>query len=409
MKIKAILITFIFAIGFPLTVLALATPSVQSVPSSIDADFYSFTIFVQTGAKVTVVGGPSFIPPVTDGVGNALDGEVEMLVGLAQEALNVFSIAAELNGEFSDTLQVSINETSAGSGPQLPGDHTAPDAPVLDPIDNPVKAYTYKITGSTEADANIYVTRPDGVSAGSTRANSNGIFEVTVDLEVGKTNRFNISAEDAAYNIGPSSQAVIQAIQPSSPKPEESEPETEGEVMTNKLPFVDTGGHWAESYIFTLYEAGVVGGKTPLLFEPNAPISRAELTKIAMIAFEVQASEFTSFDFSDVAEGAWYFDFVSLARNSEIVSGYDDNTFRPNEPISRAAALKILLEASGLSIGDRGTGFTDVPDDAWFRKYVAFAQDNDIVGGYPDGTFGPGNLITRAEVVKITVKLLELK
>ena len=45
----------------------------------------------------------------------------------------------------------------------------------------------------------------------------------------------------------------------------------------------------------------------------------------------------------------------------------------------------------------------------WYAKYVAYAKDFDVVGGYPDGTFGPGNFITRAEVAKIVMKILEME
>jgi len=412
MKKTNTLISLILVLSFPLGVFALSAPTVETIPNQVDADFYTLIIQAPVGSTVSVVGGPSNIAPVTDGAGSdALDGKVEVLIGLAQEQVNVFSISVSKDGEFSDSVVVSINESSASQGLQSPGDHTPPPAPTIDPIDNPVAAYEYRLAGSAEADANIYVKRPDGSIVGSTRANSNGIFEVTVDLEIGKTNRFNISAEDAAYNIGPSIQAVIQAIEPSFPEPEESveEEEPTSESQVSELPFIDTKGHWAEDYIRQLYEDGVVSGKTSDLFEPNALITRAELVKIVVNVFGYAVNEAVEErPFPDVLRGTWFAPYVEAAKREAITGGFPDGTFQPHKSVNRASALKMLVVASGLDYLDSPVNFTDVKESDWFAGFVGFAQQNDIAGGYEDGSFRPGNLITRAEVVKIAVKLLEL-
>lgn len=412
---KPILLSFLLATLIPTATFALSDPQVATIPSTVDADFYTLEITIPIGAKVTVVGGPSFVPPVTDGVGNdELDGYVEVLVGLAQDQANVFSIAAEREGDFSDSIEITINEQEDPGAQQQGGDTTPPAAPVIDPVENPVAATSYKLTGSAEASANIYVKNTDGSSAASTQANSNGYFEVTVDLVTGKTNRFNVSAEDPAYNVGPSTQVIIQAVAPEGAEEEpieeeEQEPVEESQPEVAEVPFSDIVDHWAESYIGRIYKKGIVSGKSATRFDPNAEITRAELTKIALIAFGHTVPESgTGSAFEDVTASAWFARFVEKAYSLGIVSGYDDG-FRPNQPISRAAALKILLEASGLDIGDEAAQFEDVPSSAWFRKYVAFAQGEDIVGGYEDGTFQPNNRITRAEVAKIVTKILDLR
>lgn len=420
MKTKIILLSFIGALAFPLGVFALSTPTVDSVPGTMDAAYYTFTIHVATGAKVTVVGGPAFIPPVTDGAGSdALDGTVEVMVGLAQEQKNVFSITSEKDGAFSNSISVTINESSATQGGDLPpGDHTPPDVPQVNIVDNPVVAYEYEIVGSTEASANIYVKNPDGSSAGSTQANANGIFRVTVDLQVGKTNRFNVSAEDAAGNIGSATQVVVQAVQPEGPAPEEVEDEPEADlaeedeplITKNNLPFVDTVGHWAEDYIAELYSKGYVSGKSETEFDPNALITRAELAKIVVNVFEYPVFAPVEISpFPDVAINAWYAPYVSAAKTAAITGGFPDGTFKPGEKINRAAALKMLVVASGLDYLSSTADFTDVRQSDWFASYVGFAQEEGIVSGYEDGTFRAANLITRAEVVKIAVILLEKK
>lgn len=350
MKKINLIIVLLAALLIPAGVLALNKPTIDSVPSSVDADVYTLTIHAAVGSKITVVGGPAFLPPVTDGAGSdELDGTVEIMVGLAQNEANVFSIVAEKGGEISDSAQVTINESSQASGPQTPGDHTPPEAPTLDAVNNPVEAYEYTITGSTEANANIYVKRPDGSTANTTAANGNGIFEVTVDLEVGKTNRFNVSAEDAAYNIGPSSQIVIQAI---APEMSEMEP---GEVVTD-----DSSDE----------------------FFPDVP----------------------DYHQNRVA--------IKYLKDQDFIQGYPDGTFQPSREVNRAEFTKIIVGAKlgkTPSISYATDCFPDVKGSDWYASYVCYAKDQGIISGYPDGEFKPGNTINLAEASKILVNTLNVE
>jgi len=410
MKIKNIMISIICVMIFHTTALALSDPVIDSVPAHVDADTYTLTINVDTGSKVTVMGGPSFIPPVTDGAGSdSLDGVVEVTVGLAQEEDNVFSVSAEKDGSFSDSVKITIHET--GNGEEKSGDQTAPIAPTIDNIKNPIKAYEYEIKGSAEADANIYVEK-GGTTVASTQANSEGFFHVKVDLEIGKTNRFNVFAEDAADNKGPASQAVIQAVQPDGPRKDKiKSEEKQGEVGQVAHHFTDISSHWAESYIAQVFNKGIVNGKTSVLFSPNANITRAELTKIAVKAFGFSVPEvITTKSFDDVLTDAWYAPYIQSAKENNLVGGFDNGKyFKPNQPITRAAALKILLSAADVDTsGGITVNFSDTNTSAWYIQYVNFAKNNDIVNGYPDGTFGPAKNITRAEVAKVVIKILDL-
>ena len=110
------------------------------------------------------------------------------------------------------------------------------------------------------------------------------------------------------------------------------------------------------------------------------------------------------------------------AKESGIVKGYDGSIFSPNGFVNRAEALKILIEAAGFTGVDSNfqanyaskdgwyyVFFPDVPMGEWFAKYVAYAKDYGIVGGYSNGTFQPGNSITRAEVAKIVMNILDIQ
>jgi hypothetical protein len=86
--------------------------------------------------------------------------------------------------------------------------------------------------------------------------------------------------------------------------------------------------------------------------------------------------------------------------------------FRPNQPITRAEALKILLYVKGVEIGEESVSYSDVQRSDWFYNYVAYATDHGIIEGYknPQGGlnfFAPNKPVTRAEFSKMAVMTFE--
>lgn len=190
----------------------------------------------------------------------------------------------------------------------------------------------------------------------------------------------------------------------------EGEAEVAAEVY-GQTPFVDVSDHWAKSYIENLYTANIVSGFDSSHFNPNANVTRAELTKMAVTAFNLELPEAVSEDsFGDVDSSDWYAPYVSAATQKGIVSGYDGNKFKPNSKITRAEAVKILVTATGADISNVvPADFSDVASDAWYYGYVAYAVEHGIINGYGNGKFGPEKNLTRAEAAKIISLILEAK
>lgn len=111
-------------------------------------------------------------------------------------------------------------------------------------------------------------------------------------------------------------------------------------------------------------------------------------------------------DFTDVAEGYSYRSAVGFVKREGIVAGYPDGTFGPDREINRAEFTKIVVathfEQSEIE-GCTENYFTDVSADAWFAQYVCLAKQEEILNGYPDGTFRPADSVNLAEAVKIIV------
>lgn len=112
--------------------------------------------------------------------------------------------------------------------------------------------------------------------------------------------------------------------------------------------------------------------------------------------------------FTDVSSDYSYLDAVNFVKTEGIVQGYSDGTYKPDNNINRAEFTKILIGAAyfdEMATAGGSDCFSDVSAADWFAKYVCFAKDRGIIGGYPDGTFKPAQNINIAEALKITLEV----
>lgn len=102
-------------------------------------------------------------------------------------------------------------------------------------------------------------------------------------------------------------------------------------------------------------------------------------------------------------EWTWYRqrEAVDSLKNTGVIGGYPDGTFRPDTTINRAEFLKIVFAAKGGNVPAPTSCFSDVPADAWYAPYVCAALNRKIVNGYPDGSFKPETPVNTAEALKI--------
>jgi len=114
--------------------------------------------------------------------------------------------------------------------------------------------------------------------------------------------------------------------------------------------------------------------------------------------------------FSDVAEDNINFIAIESLYNLQIIKGYPDGTFKPEQSVNRAEALKMILNSAEISSEDTltDTGFPDVPADSWFAKFVVAGKSFGIIKGNPDGTFAPERLVNKAEFVKMLLEAFEI-
>ena len=170
-------------------------------------------------------------------------------------------------------------------------------------------------------------------------------------------------------------------------------------VTAFAAPLTDIENHWAKEQIKTWEEKGLVKGYEDGTFRPDNNVSRAEFMALVNRAFNYQ--EKAEIDYKDVKEDAWYADVIKIAKAAGYISGYEDGTMRPNNPISRQEAAIIIMKILGLEENAAGADkFQDASSiPAWSKGAVGAVASAGIMGGYPDGTFRAASFITRAEAV----------
>ena len=120
------------------------------------------------------------------------------------------------------------------------------------------------------------------------------------------------------------------------------------------------------------------------------------------------AEEPSGMPFTDVASGAWYYDAVSFVYKRGLMSGTGDNLFSPNVTTSRGMIVTILYRLDG-SPSASSAGFTDVTSGPWYTDAVNWAAANDIVAGYGNGLFGPNDTVTREQMAVILYRYAQYK
>ena len=110
----------------------------------------------------------------------------------------------------------------------------------------------------------------------------------------------------------------------------------------------DFSGHWAEKDIAALMEKGLISGYPDGSFKPDNPVTRAEFLKILLSVLGKVPIYGVDSRFSDVGQEDWYFGYVMAAVSAGIVSGYPDGTFKPNVQVTREEAAKIVVKAKGI-------------------------------------------------------------
>lgn len=180
------------------------------------------------------------------------------------------------------------------------------------------------------------------------------------------------------------------------------------EEQTQKKNFGDvTLNDWFYNYVRAMVDTDVVTGYDDGTFKPNRQITRAEFSKMVCLAkgWDLESSS-TPPSFNDVGQNHWAFRYIETARNRGAIAGYPDGSFGPNKNITRAELCKIICLANNYNLSQGPCDFSDCGEH-WALRYMVTAKVKAIVSGYKDGTFKPDGPATRAEVCKMLYQMLQ--
>jgi uncharacterized repeat protein (TIGR02059 family) len=167
----------------------------------------------------------------------------------------------------------------------------------------------------------------------------------------------------------------------------------------------DVEGHWAAPYIKEMYASGVIGGYPDGSFRPDNHISRAEF--VTMLVKSYQWETAGSKTFADTANH-WARDYIAVAYARQIAKGYNDTRFGPDDYITREQMAVMLAQAAELRNVTGTRTFSDQERiSPWAREAVAAASSKGIINGYPDKSFKPKDKATRGEAITVLLRSLD--
>ena len=175
---------------------------------------------------------------------------------------------------------------------------------------------------------------------------------------------------------------------------------------SHELPFTDVGSKsWYTAAVQYVYQHGIMTGTGATAFAPDATLSRAMVAQI-LYNLEGQPAVEGESTFTDVS-GHWAIDAITWAQKTGVVDGYENNTFRPNQAVTREELAQMLYnyaKVMGYDLTASGD-LTAFPDgskvSSWAKEAMAWATGNKLINGHDDGTLEPGGNSTRAQAASI--------
>jgi hypothetical protein len=168
--------------------------------------------------------------------------------------------------------------------------------------------------------------------------------------------------------------------------------------------------HWAFGYIETIANSGLTVGYPDGTYRPTNQVTRAEMAVFLLKGIHgesyVPPTPDGSHPFSDIS-GHWAEAWIEQLYDEGMTAGYPDGTYRPGNQVTRAEIAVLLLVAK------HGSGYTPPAANGshpfsdigshWANAWIEQLYDEGLTAGYPDGTFRPNNPVTRAEMAVFLV------
>lgn len=130
-----------------------------------------------------------------------------------------------------------------------------------------------------------------------------------------------------------------------------------------------------------LRAVGIIGGYDDNTFRPDNPVNRAEFLKLVLLSSDIKTDNYVKTPFPDTDNNAWYAPYVRKAYAEGWITGYPDGTFKPEQTINKVEALKIIGEVQAWDLSEKidTPPFADIKASAWFAPYVSYAKEKNFL------------------------------
>lgn len=157
--------------------------------------------------------------------------------------------------------------------------------------------------------------------------------------------------------------------------------------------------------IISLAKAGIISGTSDTQFSPDKPITRAEISAL-LLRMTAKDDENGNGDFSDVTSDKWYYNIAGASKKYGIISGFEDNTFRGDETITKVQMISLVSRAlqneKNIELSGNVNSSSNIPD--WAKEDIAIAEKANIISDDTD-LFNLEGHMTRGEAAVILYRL----
>lgn len=382
------------AMSVPVYLINTTTNKVVSI-SNIDRDAATANLFSVCTLSVPEAGEYVVVQPGKGSSLNICTIDLNIAGGSGSDDTTTTTEVTTTTETTTETTTVSTTETTTA-------------APVV-PTTETTTAPTTTTTTEASSETTTKRTSSGGGGGGGGGASVKKTTAATTEVTEETTSKVVEGSTEATTNqIVISDNGEVKIVTPDGTEVKVNVPK---DVVNSDVNFSDLGNYgWAKDYINKLAELGIVTGTEDGIYSPELGCKRGDFAILINRTLGLQVTP--TKNFSDNEEGKYYYNDVRMGYTAGILSGYGDNTYKPEKYCNRDEMFVLVaktLEYLGVDVTSTPTSvnnkYNDVADVAWWSApYLAFLTQEGIVTGSSNGNVEPKKNINRAEMAVMMYK-----
>jgi hypothetical protein len=336
---------------------------------------------------------------LAEAVADVENDEIIEVSGTNNETIYVgrtvtFTIKGTFTGKVvASNIYTTVNKTVSGDKITYTCVYTAPSVPVYRVVVNDAEGGKIKASANKAAEGATIVLTP-------VADDEEGELEtLAVVDEDGNAVTLTKRANGTYSFVMPAKAVTVTGTFTIVADPEEpDEDEEPGEEEVTVFTDVDEDAYYAEAVAWAVANE-ITKGTSETTFSPDDDCTRAQVVTFLWRYAGKPEPTTTENPFTDVEEGTDYYKAILWAYENGITTGTSETTFSPDETCTRAQVVTFLWRCEGELTYEEAETFTDVAEDAYYAKAVAWAVHEWITNGTGDGQFSPDDTCTRGQVV----------